>query len=175
MPPGNGPGGINPDFQDLNPPDATSNPDRYLVFHFHTDHIDASDNLPGVYAVVAFHGQRYLDGRIDGWKDDPRHRRARVLLCRRTRQRRYWYPGYTYGDVSSFPQWGQIMVEFGEYLAAEGILTAATFLGPTQGQLELLVLDPNDADNCHGFDWNGYTQSRQFGPNGSPPRNQLVW
>ena len=167
LPPGNGWGGINPDFQDHNPPDATSNPDRYLVFHFHTDHIDTSDNLPGIYAVVAFHGQGYGTGptpRVDGNDREGRQRRARVLQCRSDD---YWYPGYHYGDVNSFPQWGRIVAEFGDYLAAEGIITAATFTGPTQGELRLV----SNEHNCpySTFDWGSRIRSIQFGPNGSPP------
>lgn len=138
------------------------NPDRYLVFHFHTDHIDTSDNVPGVYAVVAFHGQGYGTGhppRVDGNDREGRQRRARVLQCRSDD---YWYPGYAYGDVRSFPPWAQIMVEFGDYLAAEGIVTAATFTGQTQGQLRLV---PNGA--CSTFNWGRYNRSRQFRPNGS--------
>jgi len=170
LPPGNGPGGINPAYQDPDPWDAQTNPDRYVVLHFHTDHIAtiANTQQPGIYAIVMFHGQRYSSGlRVDGNDRDRRQRRANIIECGDNTDPFFFYPGgVAYHEVADDPPWVQIMAEFGNYLVEEGLLTVATFTDPRQGQLEL-----TRPDTCgrQYFLWNGYTESRKFGPNGAPP------
>ena len=184
LPPGNGPGGIDPNYQDHNPADATSNPDRYVLFHFHTEHIAPRRglNLPGIYAVVAFHGQDYAPQtssappRVDGNNDDGRNRRARVMNCntgiRSVPETLFWYPGeFTNAEAATLEPWAQVMTAFANYLFSEDILTTATFTDVARGQLGLTA---PDAENCNRryFDWGRYRQSRQFGPDGPPPRGQ---
>lgn len=176
LPPGNGPGGVDPTYQDPNPPDSQTNPDLYVVFHFHTEHIAtvAGAQRPGIYAIVAFHGQGYGTGsvpRVDGNNQDGRSRRARVMNCNTggesTPHTIFFYPGeLTNGEAASLPPWAQIMTEFGNYLVAQGLLTAATFTGQRQGQLQLISADPCTRQY---FNWGTYDRSRQFGPNGAPP------
>lgn len=173
LPGGTGPGQIDPSFQDHNPADAATNPDRYVVFHFHTEHIAtvAGVQRPGIYAVVAFHGQRYGGGnwpRIDGNDDGGRNRRAAILNCDPQSPTVYWYPGqFTNDEIASWPSRASVLTRFMNYMFAQGILTADTFTAPTQGQLEL-----SDPDHCtrRYFEWGTYRRSRQFGPNGAAAR-----
>lgn len=176
LPRGNGHGGINPIYQDHDPQDSDTNPDRFVVFHFHTEHLAMVRNAlrPGIYAVVAFHGQDYGMGRVprvDGNDAQGRNLRAQIMRCNTgadsTPDTLFFYPGqFDNGEVGNFPPWAQIMVEFTNYLLQQGLLTAATFTGNRQGQLQLTA-----PDNCgrRSFNWNGYNRSRQFGPNGAPP------
>ncbi|RDB24966.1 Chitotriosidase-1 [Hypsizygus marmoreus] len=172
LPRGNGAGGIDPNYQDENPGDATQNPDRYVVFHFHTHHITnrAGVRRPGIHAVVAFHGQGYGGGtrpRVDGNDAAGRNRRARVLNCGPTApDELFWYPGeITNQDAAGFGDWALLMTQFANYMVAQGILTEATYTGATQGQLRL---NPPDECGFETFDWGTYRSSRQFGPNGGP-------
>ncbi|KDR82337.1 hypothetical protein GALMADRAFT_237588 [Galerina marginata CBS 339.88] len=170
LPVGNGPGGIDPNYQDENPGDAQTNPDRYVVFHFHTDHITVREGVqrPGIHAVVAFHGQDFGGGgrpRIDGNDSGGRNRRARVLNCGNNGGDLFWYPGeFTPQDAANFGEWAQLMTRFGNYMVAQGILTVDTYTGSTRGQLQL-----NAVDECgyQRFNWGTWSQSRQFQP-GSP-------
>jgi len=124
---------------------------------------------------VAFHGQGYGTGRVprvDGNNDDGRGRRAHVMNCNTgsesTPDTIFFYPGeLTNQQAASLPPWAQIMTEFGNYLVAQGLLTAATFTGQRQGQLQLTT--PPDPCTRQYFNWNGYVRSRQFGPNGAAP------
>lgn len=124
---------------------------------------------------MAFHGQFYADGgrfrRVDGNDRYIRNVRAPILNCNtddpNTPDTFFFYPGeYTNGEAASFDQHARIMVEFTNYLVQQGLLTVATFTGPSQGQLQL---SPPDDCGRQYFVWNGYTRSRQFGPNGAPP------
>lgn len=182
LPPGNGPGGINPNYQDHNPEDGQANPDRYVIFHFHTDHIARRGglDLPGIHAVVAFHGQDYASPsqtaphrppRVDGNNLGGRNRRARMMNCN-TGNPLFWYPGeLTNAAAANLPLWARLMTAFANYMFFEDILTAATFTDSARGQLGLT---PPDGANCNRryFDWGRYRQSGQFGPDGSPPRGQ---
>jgi len=169
------PGGANAaDYQDHNPPDADTNPDRYVVFHFHTEHLAMIDGVqrPGIYAIVAFHGQDYGGGRvprIDGNNEGGRNNRAAVMNCNTgsdvTPETYYWYPGSNEQRRSSTH-----LAAFGNYMVDNGLLDANTFIGGTSGQLQL---QPADSSRCNiqKFDWGRWRQSQQFGPNGSaPPR-----
>ncbi|RDB25300.1 Chitotriosidase-1 [Hypsizygus marmoreus] len=174
LPPGNGPGGIHPAFQDDNPSDSDTNPDRFVVFHFHTHHIAPRGVVrrPGIHAVVAFHGQRYAEpigrhpARVDGNDAEGRNRRARVLRCDANIP--FWYPGEFTNEAADATHfvWAQVMTRFGNYLVNQGLLDESTYTGDTQGQLWL-----NPADECdrQTFNWGRYRVSRQFGPNGAPP------
>ena len=185
LPPGNGPGGIDPSYQDHNPADGEANPDRYVIFHFHTDHIAHRRglDLPGIHAVVAFHGQGYapqtapnIPPRVDGNNNDGRNRRARVMNCNTgdpsIPRTLFWYPGeFTNADAANFPPWARVMTAFANYMFSQDILTTATFTDSARGQLGLT---PPDRANCNRryFDWGRYRRSRQFGPDGPPPRGQ---
>ena len=177
LPSGSGPGGIDPAYQDPNPSDSQTNPDLFVVFHFHTEHIAtvAGAQRPGIYAIVAFHGQGHGTGRfprVDGNDPSGRNRRAQIMNCntgsQSTPHTLFFYPGqFTNQQVANDGPWAQIMTEFGNYLVGQGLLTAATFTGERQGQLQLTT--PPDSCGRQYFQWNGYIRSRQFGPNGAPP------
>lgn len=67
-----------------------------------------------------------------------------------------------------------MLTRFGSYLFDEDLVTEQTFTGSTRGQLRT-VTDPNDLCPLLYFEWNGYTQSRQFAPGGGTtgqPNNQ---
>ena len=172
LPPGDGPGGVDRIYQDLNPSDSETKPDRYIVFHFHTDHIATvtGTQRPGIHAIVAFHGQVYGDGRFPRVDSQlaGRNHRAAILECDdSTGIRDFFYPGEsTDRQVAYSSPWLQILTEFGNYLVGQGLLTVATFTGPHQGQLQL-----THPDNCgrQYFLRNGYRKNKQFGPGGMPP------
>ena len=84
----------------------------------------------------------------------------------------FWYPGeFTNAEAATLEPWAQVMTAFANYLFSEDILTTATFTDVARGQLGLTA---PDAENCNRryFDWGRYRQSRQFGPDGPPPRGQ---
>jgi len=176
LPPGNSPRGIDPNYQDHNPADTKTNPDHYIIFHFHTKHIATmvGAQLPRIYAVVAFHGQAYGGGTypwVDGNDASGCNHCAHIMNCNTGSdsmpETMFWYPGqFTNQKVANLPPWAQIMTEFGNYLVAQGLLTAATFTGQRQGQLQLISADPCTRQY---FNWGTYDRSRQFGPNGAPP------
>ncbi|KAH9478589.1 Chitotriosidase-1 [Psilocybe cubensis] len=170
LPSGSGAGGINSNFQDENPSDAHTNPDRYVVFHFHTDHIRQATAThgaaPGIHAVVAFHGQFRRGnngrGRVDN-QDPNRNRRARVLNCGNQNDL-FWYPGDDNDNDNHLNEWAALMTRFGNYMINNGIMTLDTYTGSTRGQL---VLNPPDDCGRQTFNWGGYRQSRMFQP-GNP-------
>lgn len=146
--------------------------DRYVVFHFHFEHLQNHGGLmlPGIYAVVAFHAQRYNTGhypRIDG-RDHGDNRRAHIMNCNTgsdaNENTLYWYPGdLPNSAVTGLPAWAQIMTRFGNYLFSQDLVTEQTFVGPTRGQLTT-ISEPNCPSRLY-FNWGGYRQSRQFTPN----------
>ena len=125
---------------------------------------------------MAFHGQEYNGERVDGNRHGGRNRRAPIIECDtyhdHTEETGYLYPGeYTNEEVMGDSPRFATMVRFANYLHQQGLLTAATYTGPGQGQLELL-----DQNECgyQLFDWgrsrtSTRSSTRQFGPNGTPP------
>lgn len=175
-------GGIDPSYQDHNPFDSDTDPDRFVVFHFHTEHIvyrGAPGYLPGIYGMVAFHGQDFTAGtnpwrRIDGNQDVTRNRRSHIINCNTgdvaNAQTAYWYPGdLTNEEVANEVLWTRLITEFGNYLVRQGLLTAATFTDPGRGGLTVAQPDPT---NCNRRQLTGHPRRRMFGPNGdlgTPP------
>jgi len=79
----------------------------------------------------------------------------------------FFYPGeYTNQQAADLQPWAQIVTEFGNYLVEQELVTAATFTGTRQGQLQLAKPDPCGR---RYFLWNEDLKSRQFGPDGAPP------
>lgn len=154
-------------------------PDIYAVFHFHVDHIWTTNGqqFPGIYAVVAFHGQYRINsgrnqGRVDG-NDGVRNLRARVLECNtgaESNQHTYfWYPGLqpvddVAGDMAT------LLSRFGSYMRRMGIITPNTFTDPSRGHLTLF---PDEDPTCPAarsyFDWGDYTLSSPFMPERDNP------
>ena len=155
------------------------NSDRYVVFHFHTEHLWTAPSgqvYPGIYAIVAFHGQNLITdpadrnyGRVDG-NDGVHNLRAQVLECNTGDESNeatfFWYPGEqgandVVGDMAT------LMQRFGSYLRNQQIVTPSTFTGANQGQLALV---PYEGTVCpaerHSFNWGRYTLSRPFLPGG---------
>ncbi|KAK2760327.1 hypothetical protein FQN54_002395 [Arachnomyces sp. PD_36] len=128
---------------------------------------------PGIYAIVAFHGQEYGPGRrppVDGNDHTGENRRARIMRCNTgddsTESTICWYPGNLPNDaVAEFPLWARTLTRFGNYLFDEDLATEQTFAGNTRGQLQA-VRDPSDPCPRLYFEWGGYTWSRQFTPDG---------
>lgn len=177
LPAGNGLGGIDPAYQDHNPATARQEPDEYVVFHFHTEHIARiqGQDRPGIFAISAFHGQNYNPGsyqRVDGNDNQDRNRRAHVLRCNTGGESNehtlFLYPGYTTADNPNLANRARLLTQFLDYLARQGLLTTATFTGQNQGQLGL-----SGVDSCgrRYFEWGGRRRTFQFGANGAaPPR-----
>ncbi|KAI4125190.1 MAG: hypothetical protein LQ347_005457 [Umbilicaria vellea] len=154
-------------------------PDRYVVFHFHTEHLWTTPSgqvYPGIYAVVAFHGQDRITqngdrnyGRVDG-NDPVRNLRAQVLECNTgdesNEETFFWYPGYqgandVVGDLAT------LMARFGSFLRSQQIITPSTFTAANQGQLTLV---PYEGTACpserQSFNWGRYTMGQPFLPGG---------
>lgn len=72
-----------------------TNSDEYAVFHFHFDHIMDRGGVfrAGIYAVVAFHGQEYVEQ-----KEDPCPTRWYFRWGRR--QSRPFTPDYILGEAA---------------------------------------------------------------------------
>lgn len=149
-------------------------PDLYVVFHFHVEHIWNTNNqqFPGIYAIVAFHGQARVTagrnaGRVDG-NDPVRNLRARVLECNTGDESNahtyFWYPGQlTTDDVVG--DMATLLSRFGSYMRSNGIITTETFTDPSRGQLTLVDdEDPTCPAARSYFDWGDYTLSRPFMP-----------
>ncbi|KAL5363196.1 putative class V chitinase [Aspergillus floccosus] len=146
--------------------------DNYVVFHFHFEHLINDNGVwrPGIYAIVAFHGQQYQDrprGRVDGNNNDGDNRRAHILNCntgnQATAETYYWYPGAE-EEVDSLE--GETVQRFGNFLFQQDLITVDTFTSAQRGQLGTV---PGDDPDCPGrwyFEWNGYSYSRQFLPSG---------
>lgn len=150
-------------------------PDQYVVFHFHVEHLWTvnGQQFPGIYAMVAFHGQTRINsgrnaGRVDG-NDPVRNLRARVLECNTGDESNdetyFWYPGYLEQNGVSGSM-AILLARFGAYMRSMGIITAQTFTDPTRGQLA--VIDHEDptcpTQQRSYFDWGEYTLSRPFMP-----------
>jgi chitinase len=175
LPGGNGLGGIDPAYQDHNPATAQEEPDEYVVFHFHTEHIARVQGAdrPGIFAISAFHGQYYNTGnyqRVDGNDNQGRNQRAHVLRCNTGDESNehtlFLYPGYSTAD--NLADRARLLTQFLDYLAGQGLLTTATFTGPGQGRLTLSV---PDACGRQYFGWGERRRTSQFGANGAvPPR-----
>lgn len=172
IPPANGasPSNLDPAYQDHNPSDSSTNPDRYIIFHFRTDHISTYRGVqyPGISSVVAFHGQGYGGQRVDG-NNMQRNERVEIMGCQTDVETTFdvFYPGsYTNEQVAdiNFPERARILTWFGNYLIRLDLLTTSTFT--RHGQLGLT---PPDHCGLQYFQWGGYYRSRQFGPNGGPP------
>ena len=128
--------------------------------------------LPGIYAIVAFHGQGYGSGRtprVDGNDQNGRNRRARIMTCNTGGESNantlFWYPGAFRNDVPT-NEWATRMRDFGDFLQDQAIIEADIFTNPTQGQLGL---SPPDDCGRQYFQWGTYTRSRQFGPDSTGP------
>jgi len=177
LPRGQTPNTFDPRYQDHDPQDSTINPDRFIVFHFHFDHLfNIGGQLrPGIYAIVAFHGQFYPPGpwtRVDGNGQHDRNIRTPILRCDRRNPNMdgtfFFYPGqYTDQEAErDLTPRGRLLAQFGNYLIRQGLMTAETFTGPRQGRLTLL---PPDRCGLRRFDWGWTTRSWQFGANGADP------
>ncbi|RHZ63005.1 hypothetical protein CDV55_105498 [Aspergillus turcosus] len=150
--------------------------DRWVVFHFHFDHLRNRNgiNRPGIYAVNAFHAQQYIDdyayARVDGNTNTGRSQRAHILNCDEQAVSDpmyvYWYPGdLANSETSNLPLWAAQLTRLGNYLYDLDLVTEATFTAADRGQLNT---EDGERDACPVlfFNWGGYQQSRQFGPNG---------
>ncbi|ODM15752.1 hypothetical protein SI65_08986 [Aspergillus cristatus] len=147
-----------------------SSDDQYVVFHFHFDHLvdfEGTD-YAGIYAMVAFHGQRRGRMRIEGNDHTNANARARLIECdpddEGDENTLYWYPGDNSIDAES--QWGQWLTDFGVWLHQQDLITARTFTGSRRGQLSTYQDENSFCPERRLFDWNGYHQSRQFTPGG---------
>jgi len=180
LPAGTGFGGVDPRYQDHNSFDADGDPDRFVIFHFHADHlVFRGEYRVGIYGVVAFHAQDFTDNthpwrRIDGNRDTTRNRRSHIINCNTgdeaTDQTLYWYPGdLTNGEVGNEALWTRVMTAFGNYLVQQNLLTAATFIDPERGGLTADLPDPTHCNRRH---LSGQPRRRMFGPGGelgTPP------
>ncbi|KAJ5770968.1 uncharacterized protein N7511_003019 [Penicillium nucicola] len=151
-----------------------SDSDEYGVFHFHFDHIMQRNGefRVGIYAIVAFHGQDYVEQnrypRVDGNDNQGENRRSHVLNCNTgndvTDQTHYFYPGdgaeSDYGDNEHH----RAIWRFANYLQQEDLVTEQTFTGAQRGQLTRYRDPQDECPTRWYFDWGGYRQGRPFTP-----------
>lgn len=144
--------------------------DQYVVFHFHFDHLIEFEGIDyaGIYAMVAFHGQRYRGMRIDGNDRTNDNARVELIECatgnEANERTSYWYPGYDSIEEESY--WGQWLTDFGVWLHQQDLITARTFTGSRRGQLNTYQDENSFCPERRQFDWGEYTRSRQFTPGG---------
>lgn len=154
--------------------------DRWAVFHFHFEHLADRDGVmrPGIYAINAFHAQRFASthvrSRVNGNEQETLNTRAEILTCRTgdesNVQTQFWYPG----DIPNasmpddFPTWAQRLTRFGNYLWDEDMITAEAFTAANRGQLTTSEYETGNPA-CplrEEFGWNGYDRSQPFTPDG---------